>query len=43
MSDTRNMSQYSPEGIEDRWYREWEGAGLFAPDQDLPGEPFVIT
>ncbi len=43
MSDTRNMSQYSPEGIEDRWYGRWEDAGLFAPDQDLPGEPFVIT
>ncbi len=43
MNSTRNMSQYNPEGIEERWYQAWEQAGLFAPDNDLPREPFVIT
>ena len=43
MSETRNMAQYSPEGLEERWYDRWENAGLFAPDEDLPGAPFVIT
>ncbi len=37
------MSQYNPAGIEERLYQVWESAGLFAPDPDLEGEPFVIT
>ncbi|MEZ4388427.1 MAG: class I tRNA ligase family protein [Candidatus Krumholzibacteriia bacterium] len=42
MNDIRQQAQYSPQGIEDRWYRHWERSGFFAPsDQD--GEPFVIT
>ena len=43
MSDIRQLAQYSPEGIEKKWYQVWEEAGLFAPDESLPGEPFVIT
>ena len=43
MEETRNMSQYAPGGIEEKWYAAWEEAGLFGPDPDLEGEPFVIT
>ncbi len=43
MEEIRQLSQYSPEGIEKKWYQAWEKAGLFAPDESLPGEPFVIT
>ena len=43
MSNIKDLAQYSPQGIEEKWYQEWEAAGLFAPDEDLPGEPFVIT
>ena len=43
MEDIRQMSQYNPEGIEQKWYAAWEGAGLFAPDEELEGDPFVIT
>ncbi len=43
MNSTRNLSQYNPEGIEERWYQAWEQAGLFAPDPDLEGDAFVIT
>jgi len=43
VSDIRSMAQYSPEGIETRWYDAWEQAGLFAPAADAEGEPFVIT
>jgi valyl-tRNA synthetase len=43
VSDIRERAQYSPEGIEQKWYASWEEAGLFAPDADLAGDPFVIT
>ncbi|MCB1183825.1 valine--tRNA ligase [bacterium] len=43
MSDIRQLAQYSPEGIEQKWYAAWEAAGLFAPDESLGTEPFVIT
>ena len=43
MSDIRQMETYSPEGLEARWYAAWEEAGLFAPDPETEGEPFVIT
>ncbi|MCP4291837.1 MAG: valine--tRNA ligase [bacterium] len=37
------MAQYSPEGIENKWYKAWEKDGLFAPDETLEADPFVIT
>ncbi len=43
MEDIRKLSQYSPEGIEKKWYEAWEKDGLFAPDETLKAEPFVIT
>ncbi len=43
MADIRQMAQYSPEGIEEKWYAAWDKAGLFAPDETLTAEPFVIT
>ncbi|MEN8005657.1 MAG: valine--tRNA ligase [Candidatus Krumholzibacteriota bacterium] len=43
MEEIRNMSQYAPGGIEEKWYAAWEEAGLFGPDPDLEGDPFVIT
>ena len=43
MEDIRNLAQYNPGGIEEKWYRIWEEAGLFGPDDDLTAEPFVIT
>jgi len=43
LSTTRQMAQYTPEGVEEKWYAKWEEEGLFAPDESLPGEPFVIT
>ncbi len=37
------MAQYTPGGIEAKWYAIWEEAGLFAPEAGLDAEPFVIT
>ncbi len=43
MEDIRKLAQYSPEGIEKKWYEAWEKDGLFAPDESLEADPFVIT
>ncbi len=43
MADIRQLAQYSPSGIEEKWFGAWEAAGLFAPDETLAAEPFVIT
>ena len=43
MNDIRQMAQYNPEGLEQTWYETWEKAGLFAPDAEAGGDPFVIT
>jgi len=43
VSEIRNRAQYSPEGIEEKWYAKWAEDGLFSPDESLPGDPFVIT
>jgi len=44
VNDLRQQSQYSPKGLEEKWYRAWEEAGVFAPQPTSPGEPpFVIT
>lgn len=43
MNDIRQLAQYSPQGIEQKWYENWEKAGLFVPDENLEAEPFVIT
>ena len=43
MNDIRQLSQYTPSGIEEKWYQAWEQAGLFSPDETLDGDPFVIT
>jgi len=43
LSDIRQLAQYAPDGVEEKWYSIWEKNGLFAPDETLPGEPFVIT
>jgi valyl-tRNA synthetase len=36
-------SRYDPKGVEARWYRQWEEAGLFRPDPESTAESFVIT
>ena len=41
MNDLRQAAQYTSNGIEQKWYKEWEESGYFAPSGD--GEPFVIT
>ena len=43
MNDIRQLAQYSPGGIEVKWYQAWEEADLFAPDETLEADPFVIT
>ena len=43
MSEIRQLAQYSPAGLEQKWYAEWEEAGLFTPDPGSDREPFVIT
>ncbi len=43
MTDIRQLAQYSPSGIEEKWYGAWEEAGLFSPDESLAADPFVIT
>jgi valyl-tRNA synthetase len=43
VEDLRQLSQYTPGGIENKWYAVWEEAGLFGPDESLTGESFVIT
>ncbi|MBK6733310.1 MAG: valine--tRNA ligase [bacterium] len=43
MSELREMAQYTPGGLEEKWYRRWEEAGLFQPAADTTGDPFVIT
>ena len=34
---------YDPHDAADRYYPEWEGAGLFTPDPSAPGEPYSIV
>ena len=34
---------FDPSAAADRYYQQWESAGLFTPDPDAPGEPFVIV
>ena len=43
MDDIRAMETYAPGGLEAEWYGAWERAGLFAPDAEAEGEPFVVT
>ena len=43
LSDIRQLAQYSPDEVEKKWYAAWEEQNLFAPDESLDGEPFVIT
>ena len=43
MNDIREMAQYAPGGLEQKWYAAWDEAGLFAPDPEAEGDPFVIT
>ena len=43
MSEIRQASQYSPQGLEQKWYAIWENAGLFTPGEDTSPESFVIT
>jgi valyl-tRNA synthetase len=43
LSDIRQLAQYSPDAVEKKWYATWEEENLFAPDESLEGEPFVIT
>ena len=42
MNDIRQLAQYAPQGIEQKWYARWEREDLFAP-RPAAGEPFVIT
>jgi len=41
--DIRKLSQYTPSGLEEKWYAAWDKAGLFAPDPSASDKPFVIT
>jgi valyl-tRNA synthetase len=34
---------YSPEEIEDKWYKTWENGGFFKPDDDASKPPFCIV
>ncbi|MEC7946521.1 MAG: valine--tRNA ligase [Myxococcota bacterium] len=34
---------YDSQAAADRYYPEWEEAGLFTPDPDAPGEPYTIV
>ena len=34
---------YDAHDAADRYYPEWEGAGLFTPDPNAPGEPYSIV
>ncbi len=43
MEDVLQRAQYSPSGIEQKWYAAWEAAGLFAPVARDGAPPFVIT
>lgn len=43
MEDIRQMSQYAPGGIEEKWSQAWADADLYKPDETLDAEPFVIT
>ncbi len=43
MNDIRQMAQYAPQGIEEKWYAQWEAADLFAPRAGVRDETFVIT
>ena len=39
-----NLSKtFDPKAAADKYYPEWEAAGLFTPDPDAPGEPYVIV
>jgi valyl-tRNA synthetase len=42
VNDIRQLAQYSPRGLEEKWYSRWEEEGLFAP-RSGDGDPFVIT
>ncbi len=43
MNETRQQAQYTPAGIERKWYEAWEAAGLFRPAARDGAQPFVIT
>ncbi len=43
VEDIRQQAQYTPGGVETKWYEAWEAAGLFAPADDATGDPYVIT
>jgi len=43
VSEIRQQSQYSPQGIEQKWYATWEEAKLFDPGPAAGRDPFVIT
>jgi len=34
---------FDPHGAEAKYYSQWEEAGIFTPDPDAPGEPYVIV
>ncbi|MEC8192136.1 MAG: valine--tRNA ligase [Myxococcota bacterium] len=34
---------FDPNEAADRYYPQWEAAGMFTPDPDAPGEPYVIV
>ncbi len=43
MSDAALPKTYDPHAAADRYYDEWEAAGLFSPDPDAPGESYTIV
>jgi len=43
VDEIRELAQYDPAGIEQKWYAAWVEAGLFAPAAETEGDPFVIT
>ena len=42
MKNIRELPQYTPGGMEEKWYAAWEEAGLFGPTEAAAAEPFVI-
>jgi valyl-tRNA synthetase len=43
VNDIKQMAQYAPQGIEEKWYARWESADLFAPVPGARDDTFVIT
>jgi len=43
MSNTELPTRYDASLVEQRWYKAWEDAGLFQPEENSTKEKFVVT